>query len=353
MSAQNILYSVVIPTHNRCEQLALTLAGLETQTFADFEVVVVNDGSTDDSAAMLHNYAGKLQLEVVTTGGLGAAGARNCGIERARGDMVLFCDADFLARPHMLARIESARAGARNRVVSAFPRNVGEVFTHIYPGLDDDLKAKVESLCRACGTWGDAWSDAGQLRPLVSAEQVRAGDAAISALTWQPEDVSLAMQAELARLDVAPWMVFITRCVAAPCAALQRCEGFDTELLRGEDWELGYRLAKIGLEFATVDEVLGHHQSHPRPKSYRMTRSGIDFMARIFQRHGTEDPQLNLAAVMDINAGVAAYKNSLRFLAQQHPEGSLEADAAHVLQQASTAVARQKLQEARDHGTDA
>src|SRR5665213_1499013 len=86
--------SVVIPTYNRPDLLRETLDSVFAQTFGDYEVIVVNDGSTDTTAGRLEEmratYGERLRVITTTTGGVGAA--RHRGIDEARGTYVATLD---------------------------------------------------------------------------------------------------------------------------------------------------------------------------------------------------------------------------------------------------------------------
>ena len=93
--------SIVIPTRNRRASLERSLASVEAQRFRDFEVVVVDDGSVDGTAAWVRaRHPAVLLLE--TGQSIGAAAARNRGVERARGEIVAFLDDDDVWRPSFL-----------------------------------------------------------------------------------------------------------------------------------------------------------------------------------------------------------------------------------------------------------
>jgi len=91
--------SVVIPAYNAQAWISETLESVLTQDFDDFEVIVVDDGSTDDTAAVVANF-GRVQYIHKPNGG--AASARNVGIRAARGEYVAFVDADDLWLPDKL-----------------------------------------------------------------------------------------------------------------------------------------------------------------------------------------------------------------------------------------------------------
>jgi glycosyltransferase involved in cell wall biosynthesis len=95
------LVSVVIPTYNRPALLAETLESVFAQTFTDYEVIVVNDGSTDDTEARLRAYGDRIRLISQPNQGIGAA--RNRGIDEARGRYVALLDHDDLWRPQKLS----------------------------------------------------------------------------------------------------------------------------------------------------------------------------------------------------------------------------------------------------------
>jgi glycosyltransferase involved in cell wall biosynthesis len=107
------LVSVVVPSRNRARLLRRTLRSILAQHIADLEVVVVDDGSTDDT----HATAVAADPRVVVVRNREPAGvsvARNRGIAAARGDWIAFCDDDDLWSPDKLARqlMAADRAGA-------------------------------------------------------------------------------------------------------------------------------------------------------------------------------------------------------------------------------------------------
>jgi GT2 family glycosyltransferase len=94
--------SVIIPVFNRGYCLAATLRSVLAQTFTDFEVIVVDDGSTDDSAAVARSFGGRVQVFTQTNRGVSAA--RNTGLRAARGKWIAFLDSDDFWRPQKLER---------------------------------------------------------------------------------------------------------------------------------------------------------------------------------------------------------------------------------------------------------
>jgi glycosyltransferase involved in cell wall biosynthesis len=84
--------SVVIPTYNNAALLHETLEGVRRQTFTDFEIIVVDDGSTDGTAQAIKRY--EPSIRYVHQKNQGPAAARNRGVSLAHGEFIAFCDHD-------------------------------------------------------------------------------------------------------------------------------------------------------------------------------------------------------------------------------------------------------------------
>ncbi len=102
MSAQ-IAVSVIIPTYNRAALVKEAVASVLAQSWQDLEVLVVDDGSTDGTAAALASFAAQIRLLRRASRG-GVSAARNAGIQAARGKWLAFLDSDDLWLPEKLAR---------------------------------------------------------------------------------------------------------------------------------------------------------------------------------------------------------------------------------------------------------
>jgi glycosyltransferase involved in cell wall biosynthesis len=95
-------FTVVLPTYNAERTVADAIRSVFGQTRADFELIVVNDGSTDGTAQRVREFEHDSRTTVVHQENRGIAAARNAGIERARGRYVSFLDDDDLFLPRYL-----------------------------------------------------------------------------------------------------------------------------------------------------------------------------------------------------------------------------------------------------------
>ncbi len=95
--------SIIVPAHNAAATLLATLDCLLNQTYRDFEVILIDDGSTDATRRIAEAYCADPRMRVVRQAKGGAASARNSGLAVARGQYVGFCDADDLWHPQKLA----------------------------------------------------------------------------------------------------------------------------------------------------------------------------------------------------------------------------------------------------------
>lgn len=107
-----MLISVIIPVYNVELYLAECLDSVLTQTYPHYEVICVNDGSTDGSQAILENYAAKYdKIQVINQDNKGLSAARNAGIAAAKGDYVFLLDSDDKIEKHALETLAAKSNG--------------------------------------------------------------------------------------------------------------------------------------------------------------------------------------------------------------------------------------------------
>ena len=101
-------FSIVIPTYNRADLIGLTLASVLAQAFAAWELLVVDDGSRDATAAVVQPYLADPRIQYLPKANAERGAARNYGLARAQGEYVLFLDSDDLLHPNHLSTLHQA-----------------------------------------------------------------------------------------------------------------------------------------------------------------------------------------------------------------------------------------------------
>jgi glycosyltransferase involved in cell wall biosynthesis len=144
------MFSVVIPLYNKAQTIRGTLNSLMQQEFSDFEIIVVNDGSTDNSLEVVREMHANREIRVVSQENRGVSAARNYGIALARFEYIALLDADDEWEPGFLLQIKTAiekfpDAGFYG--AASWHRNItsGEQSCHILPKYRDKI-LKVEYL---------------------------------------------------------------------------------------------------------------------------------------------------------------------------------------------------------------
>ncbi|MFM1841634.1 MAG: hypothetical protein RLZZ490_365, partial [Cyanobacteriota bacterium] len=141
-------FSIVIPLYNKATAVSDTLASVLAQTLTDFDVLIIDDGSTDGSADVVKAWlksTGDNRFQCLPQGNAGVSATRNRGIELTQADYLIFLDADDLWAPTHLAHIQALinqfpQAGA---YATAFVEEVQDdqgnshTFPHRIYGLND------------------------------------------------------------------------------------------------------------------------------------------------------------------------------------------------------------------------
>jgi glycosyltransferase involved in cell wall biosynthesis len=100
------MISIIIPVYNGAKTLIKTIKSIEEQTFRNFEVVIINDGSKDNTVSVFEKFSEKNKLEndyyFISQENKGAPAARNRGMKEIRGKFLFFCDADAVLRKDAL-----------------------------------------------------------------------------------------------------------------------------------------------------------------------------------------------------------------------------------------------------------
>jgi glycosyltransferase involved in cell wall biosynthesis len=97
--------SVVLPVYNAASYLAAAVSSILGQTFGDFELIAIDDGSTDGSAQIIEQMMRQdARIQIISRPNTGIVGALNDGVARAQGEFIARMDADDIARPHRFER---------------------------------------------------------------------------------------------------------------------------------------------------------------------------------------------------------------------------------------------------------
>jgi peptidoglycan/xylan/chitin deacetylase (PgdA/CDA1 family) len=235
--------SVIVPARDAAATIGETIASLRAQTMGAWEAVVVDDGSTDGTAAAAAAAAaGDGRLRVIAVAAGSASAARNAGIAATSAPRLLFLDADDWIEPDHLAALRAA------------------------------LEADPAAGAAYCG-------DMRVLPGGLRAAPRFAADAA-----------TRPMHAFARRNGVAIHAVVVNR------AAVEAAGGFDPALATCEDWDLWQRLARLGLRFAPVERPLALYRIRPRSLSADWTRMLADARVVVARGFGA-DPRLAGAAL--------------------------------------------------------
>ena len=241
-SSGALTVSVIVPVYNGEAFLAETIGSVQAQTLPDWELLIVNDGSTDGSAAIAQRFAAEdARIQVFTKPNGGVAAARNFGLERVRGTFVAFLDADDLYEPTNLAqKVAYLAANPATQWVTAAEMPFD--------------------------------SDTGQQHPPISGGE----GAVLDALLTFGGNVVHSPTAVMARADF-----------------LRGAGGFDEQLSTSADWELWVRLAARS-PLGCLAEPLTRYRLHPGQMHRNIARMERDMCygfrkskeAGIFQNSG-------------------------------------------------------------------
>ncbi|MBR0903921.1 trifunctional glycosyltransferase/class I SAM-dependent methyltransferase/polysaccharide deacetylase [Bradyrhizobium liaoningense] len=228
--------SVVIAARDAAGTIAETLDGLLAQRALDWEALVVDDGSTDATAAIVAEYAARdSRFRVLQSGGVGASGARNKGIAGARGERILFLDSDDWIDRSFLARMNDA--------------------------LDLDPSA-VAAYCNCCRVMPDG--------------------------TESPVRCDPAIQDNAFERFARTCATFIHG-VLVLRSAVAKVGGFETSLRTCEDWDLWQRISRCGGRWIHVDEKLSYYRTSDRSLTQDVKRMLADAQVVIARGFSSDD----------------------------------------------------------------
>jgi GT2 family glycosyltransferase len=282
--------SVVVRSHNEAGRLRLTLASLAAQTEAA-EIIVVDDGSTDDTAKILAEADGTMALVPVrNAAAMGRSAAANAGAARASGDVLIFLDGDTLAAPDLVARhLEQHRL-----VPDVIARGETYHLRGTRPFLDPESGVPFPDQVERVRSLSDRERALGQ----VSRVDIRTDFDRIARRS-QPGVYPGAGPRELFALEMealrnhpecpALWVAAAGSNQSVPRRAFLDCGGFDPALTINEHRELAFRLCAAGLRMGPV-AARSIHMIHR--SGWRDPLVDRDWEERFYARHPVSDVAL-------------------------------------------------------------
>ena len=219
--------SVVMAAHDSAQTIEAAIASVRLQTRRDWELIVVDDGSTDETAAVAAAVPDD-RIRIVTQSNRGAAAARNAGLRSARAPLVSTLDSDDLWLPSYLETMVQALAEAPDVAVA---------YTDAW--VLDDATGRVRKT-----------TEMTYQRPPIP-----------------PPTAHRELLKELLRRN------FVYNSVTARRDALLAVGGYDERLWNAQDWELWLRVAASGRRFLRVPGTLAVHRDHPGSLSTDLERA--------------------------------------------------------------------------------
>jgi GT2 family glycosyltransferase len=232
-----ISISVVVPTWNRRQTLEHALPALASQTFdhGAYEILLCDAGSTDGTRELIDRL-GIPNLSTITVPNLGRASARNAGIRQARGDIVLFTDADILADSRLVAEHAFAHERHRRAAIVGWEVQVAS--------LDEYRRAMADPAARS--------------------------------RLHAPRERALS------------WIFFLTGNASVRRDAVLDAGLFDETFTAygHEDLELGYRLRRKGVRILYQPRAVNYHW-HPESLDDRLAKKRLSGAAtiRLYRKH--------------------------------------------------------------------
>ncbi len=261
--------TLIIPTRNKSAFLSRTLASLATQDGRAFEVVVVDDGSEDDTRDVARSFEGALDLRYIRRAHKGRAAARNAAVRASRGDLLVFCDDDRLASRSFVADHLAAHEDALAPLVAlGRQRAVLTMWSRDWNVAAADLAGVLARRPEVARSLTERRVE------LVSVDDVRdhlddvIADFGMAEPWWQTQVMPI-LDFFGPRMEgfAFPWTVGVTGNLSVARGLAEQVGLFDETFVGWglEDTDFHFRLHKAGAQTRVLDGALNHHQLHARP----------------------------------------------------------------------------------------
>ncbi|WP_255266936.1 glycosyltransferase family 2 protein [Priestia megaterium] len=269
-----IKVSIVMPTYNKYHQTSLSLYGLSKQTFphAEYEVILVDDASSDNTSNILKEVDVPFKFKYIQMKqNKGRSSVRNIGINHAEGDLLIFLDGEMLAPPAFIENHYKHHVHESNLVVTGAMHYEG-VYTFIMPDYNEDQVAHLKELVGRDPEYRKLYENYEQTKqhsnvpcPLVTKEDIDTNR--FQRLSFPNRyflNSGLKHFGERLEGFTLPYISFLSGNVSVRKANLKKSGLFDETFVGygAEDWELGYRLYKNGVQFVLDPSTVAYHQEH-------------------------------------------------------------------------------------------
>jgi glycosyltransferase involved in cell wall biosynthesis len=294
--------SVIIPTYNRSQELVRTLECLARQDIhrSEFEVIVTDDGSSDDTASAAISFAGKLRLKYCyhEDQGFTAAAARNAGARLATADILIFIDGGVLLGPGFV----------RSHLAEHRPAAHRAVLGYIYGFSPYRSMAGLASMLERCSP-----------EDVVARHRDNP-----DFIDWR--DVELAKHGyDLSNFSV-PWMFFFTGNCSVAASDFRAAGEFDEEFVGWgcEDLDLGLRMFKRNIALVVSKNPWVIEVPHDRDISANLASYKAN-MGRLLAKH--PEPAVEIGWLESLRGGMERWEQDYASLAA-HCGGSHDTDVA-------------------------
>jgi glycosyltransferase involved in cell wall biosynthesis len=267
--------SIIMPTYNKYDQLSLSLFGLSKQTFhhMDYEVIIIDDCSTDQTPLLQESDVPFKLKYIRLKKNKGRSFTRNIGIQHSEGELLIFLDGEMLVPPKFIENHYRHHEENDNLVVTGAMHYEG-VYTYIFPEYNNDQWILLDSLLINNSHYLNRYEEFKKSKnrsvtgpyQLVTIDDIDKGN--YKALSF-PNRYFLNSGVKHFENNLSefklPYIAFLSGNVSVRREQLDQVGYFDESFVGygAEDWEIGYRLYKNGLQFVLDPMTVSYHQEHP------------------------------------------------------------------------------------------
>tara|TARA_R110002095_G_scaffold210609_1_gene197952 strand:+ start:1546 stop:4569 length:3024 start_codon:yes stop_codon:yes gene_type:complete len=255
---QNQKVSIIVPAYNASTTLERTIASVKAQDYKNWEIILIDDGSTDDTPQLAQAFVKKdKRISYFKQNNAGVSAARNTGLTKAGGDWILFLDSDDTIDPRFLSKMMGSANDNRSDIVIC-------EYLHCNEGEKVNISGKSSKL---------------------------------------PED---------AITELMIWPYFAVHAAITKREHVLKTEGFDTTLRTCEDWDFWIKiLTQEGIRYSNVNEVLAYY--HNTPDSLSKGASDMFADCREIRRRQKEHIYGALAAEHEMDEVQSILKDTQEF----------------------------------------